>query len=53
MTDGFLRRVLEQYEEYETRDDKSPLKELAKDYGVNPSTVSRWIAKARDLPKGR
>jgi hypothetical protein len=47
MTEGFLELIAEQYEQYTTRDNVSPLKELAKDYAVNPSTVSRWLAKAR------
>ena len=51
MTPDRLKVLLEEYREYE-RADRSPLKELANDYGVNVSTVSRWMTKARALKKG-
>src|SRR5918995_6452304 len=46
MTPTFLTDVATEYEEHRAAG-RSPLKELAKDYGVNVSTVSRWIKAAR------
>ncbi len=51
MTPDKLAMLLEQYREHEQAE-RSPLKELANDYGVNVSTVSRWMAKARNLEDG-
>jgi hypothetical protein len=46
MTPAFLETVASQYVGY--RDEgKAPLKELVRDYGVNQSTVSRWVKAAR------
>jgi transposase-like protein len=47
MTPERLQMVAAEFEGYRVAD-RSPLAELARDYGVNPSTVSRWIVKARE-----
>lgn len=47
MTPERLQMIAAEFEGYRAAD-RSPLRELARDYGVNSSTVSRWIAKARD-----
>jgi hypothetical protein len=48
MTPERLAKLMDEYRQYKAAD-RAPIKELARDYGVNASTVSRWLAKARDL----
>jgi len=47
ITADHLKSVAAQYEQHKAAD-QSPLKELARDYSVNASTVSRWVKEARE-----